>query len=120
MYFILKQKKFDAGNERSAPPSLLVYGPSLYLAKDFTHFLYDGKQYKLKYLRMTNSMKTEKNLATNGIRGLVNVNMRKYYYSINDNVHPVFAIVSTNDVNIYLHNKFEFSYVLFNGMQFYF
>jgi len=116
MYLILMQQKFNTNSEVGGPRNILIYGKPIYLSEDMTYFVYDGVQYGIKFKYMKESVGTQNSIARFGMRGPVNVYLKKYYYQTNND--KWFIIVQTKDVNIYLHNKFELNHVIFDNMQF--
>lgn len=119
MYLILMQEKFNTGSELGHSANIIFYGKILYLYEDMTHFIYDGIIYTIRYLYTSTGMKTTMSIARSGRKGPVNVNFREHHYIASDGRHKYeFIIMQTNDVNIYLHDKYEFKYVSFRGMHF--
>src|ERR1700733_5602100 len=100
-YLVLSQQRFNPngchGNE------IIYYGKLLYLSEDLKYFIYNGKHYDIKYTGMEQKNGIHKSNAISGKRGSENVE---------------FLIVQTNDINTYLHNKFEFTFVQYFGMRF--
>jgi hypothetical protein len=124
MYLILFQQKLNPGECYST--QIIYYGDPLYLSEDLTHFIYKNKIYQIKYLYTEKNIGVSKNSAYSGRRGLTNANVKKHIYDIDVSATDgefkseqiYFIIVQTSDVNIYLHNKFEFSHIIFSGMRF--
>uniref|UniRef100_A0A6C0LVP8 Uncharacterized protein n=1 Tax=viral metagenome TaxID=1070528 RepID=A0A6C0LVP8_9ZZZZ len=116
-YLVLSQQRFNPngchGNE------IIYYGKLLYLSEDLKYFIYNGKHYDIKYTGMEQKNGIHQSNAISGKRGFVNVKFRIFKYSISNTFENVeFLIVQTNDINTYLHNKFEFTFVQYFGMRF--
>jgi len=118
-YLILMQQKFNTGSELGYAANINFYGKIIYLDENMTHFVYDDVAYKINYLYTRIGMQTMMSIPRSGRRGPVNVDYREHHYNAFDGIHNYeFIIVQTNDVNIYLHDKFELQYVSFRGMRF--
>lgn len=124
MYQKLTQQKF-------VPPQLLncsfnnsldcvvEYGEPLYLSIDLTHFFHQDHRYEINLHHVTTEIGIHNSNAVRGMKGRINSHIRTFIYDIiNDPNKIYFNIVQTKDNNIYLHNKYEFSYVTFMGMRF--
>jgi len=116
MYLVLMQQKFNPRSEQGGPSIISYYGKPLYLADNMSHMVYDGIKYKMNFVVTIESSGIRPDVAREGMRGRINVYFRKHYYKLGPN--KWLTIVETKDVNPYLHNHFEFNYVIFDDMRF--
>lgn len=117
-YLALMQQKYSPGAGGCHSPRIVFYGDILYLSIDLSHFVYKGEYYEIKFKKMTESRGVLQSNARGGLKGPVNVDFRKFIYDIDIPEQMYLTIVQTKDVNTYLHNKYEFTYVTFAGMRF--
>ena len=115
MYLILIQQKFNTRSDVGGPSTIQYYGDSLYLATDMSHFIYRNVRYQLKYLGKRESSGIRPEIGREGRRGSINVYFKKYFYQTSS---KYFIAIQTKDVNPYIHNEFEFNYVIFDDMRF--
>ena len=114
-YLILIQQKFNTRSEVCGASMIQYYGDPLYLAEDMSHFIYRRTRYPLKYKGVNESTGIRPDIAREGRLGKINVYFKKYYYQTKKGW---FVAVQTKNINPYLHNKFEFNYVIFDDMRF--
>jgi hypothetical protein len=113
------QQRFNTGCEVGHSTNIIFYGEVLHLDENMNHFVYDGVIYKIRYSDTLTGMKTIISIARSGRKGPVNVNYREHHYiASNGKQNFEFIIMQTNDVNTYLHDKYELKYVSFRGMRF--
>lgn len=117
-YLLLMQQKFSPGAGSCHPPRKVYYGDILYLSIDMTHFVYKGKIYEIWFKGMEESRGIYQGMALHARKGPYNVDFRKFIYDINIPQKLYLTMVQINDVNRYLHNKYEFTYADFAGMRF--
>lgn len=118
MYLLLSQQKFSPGTGSCHAAQIVYYGDILYLSEDLSHFIYQGKRYNIKFRRMSQEFDSIDTNAISARRGKINADIKKYYYDTNSSQPLPLIIIQTKDVNTYLHNVYEFTYVTFAGMRF--
>mgnify|MGYP003441452880 CR=1 FL=1 len=96
----------------------LFYGKPLYLPLDMTHFIYDGTKYNINLKSIQQYMAKHRTNAEAGVRNITDAHFRKYIYDVDIPEELYFEVIQVKDNNTYLHNKFEFEYVTFQGMRF--
>jgi hypothetical protein len=121
----------------------LFYNEPLYLSIDLTHFLFKGIRYNIRLKSIQKLMAKHHTNAEAGTKNIVDAHFKKYIYDVDvlesfrpkvgtDLGYPrmerpapprvpeeqYFVIVQVKDNNTYLHNRFEFNHVVFEGMRF--
>lgn len=113
------QQRFDTQSQLGRSADIVFYGNELYLHESMGQFVYDGIRYSLKYLYTVIGTQTMQCVAREARKGATNVNYRKHHYSASNQFATYdFVVVQTNDVNTYLHDKYEFKYAMFRNMKF--
>lgn len=96
----------------------LFYNEPLYLSVDLTHFLFKGVRYNIRLKSIQKLMAKHHTNAEAGTKNIIDAHFKKYVYDIDVPEELYFVIVQVKDNNAYLHNKFEFNHVVFEGMRF--
>ena len=117
-YLVLMQQKFSPGTGSCHSARTVYYGDPLYLSIDLTHFVYRETTYYVKFNRIDEERGVHQSTARSGRKWPANVDFRKYIYDIGIPEKLYLTIVQIKDVNIYLHNRYEFTYITFAGMRF--
>jgi len=130
-YLVLAQQKFNPncigtssgnctrfGSENPDLNQNLFYGQTLYLAIDMSHIIYKGTKITISLKSIQHFMGKHRTRAEAGVRNIVDAHFRKYIYDIDGPQESYLTVVQVKDNNIYLHNKFEFDHVTFEGMRF--
>lgn len=130
-YLVLAQQKFNPNCTGTATGRCMpfgftnndlkqnkFYGQPLYLATDMTHILYKGTKYNITLKSIRHSMAKHRTNAEAGTKNIVDAHFREYIYDIDIPQESYLTVVQVKDNNTYLHNKFEFDHVKFEGMRF--
>lgn len=130
-YLVLAQQKFNPncigtttgkcmpfGFTNTDLKQNLFYGDPLYLATDMTHIIYKGTRFNISLKSIHHFMGKHRTNAEAGVRNIVDAHFREYMYDVDVPQELYLTVVQVKDNNTYLHNKFEFDHVTFEGMRF--
>jgi hypothetical protein len=118
LYLVLSSQKLVPGAGSGISSKIYYYGDFLYLSEDLSHFYLKDEKYNIWLKNIETQTGLHQNSARSGRKGITNADMRMFHYYTDSPEKLDLTIVQTKSVNPYLHDKYEFDYVIFAGMRF--